>query len=88
MLVAFILASSRGSRWKRGPSRPENQSGKAALRSFRRGNDGLFAPMPEKENNIKVVNPLASVQPKYDMDRAIGDTVVKKLKGCMGKYRQ
>lgn len=44
--------------------------------------------MPEKENNIKVVNPLASVQPKYDMDRAIGDTVVKKLKGCMGKYRQ
>lgn len=44
--------------------------------------------MPEKKNNIQVVNPIASAQPKCDTDRAIGDMVVKKLKGCMGKYRQ
>lgn len=44
--------------------------------------------MPEKKNNIKVVNTIASDQLKCDMDRAIGDTVVKKLKGYMGKYRQ
>jgi hypothetical protein len=37
--------------------------------------------MPKKENNIKVVNTVASEQLKCDMDRAIGDMVVKKLKG-------
>jgi len=56
-------------------------SGKAAHRSFKRGNDGLFTPMPERKNNIKVVNTVASEQLKCDMDRAIGDMVVKKLKG-------
>jgi len=63
-------------------------SGKAAHRSFKRGNYGLFTPMPEKNNNVQVVNLSASGQLKYDMDRAIGDMVVKKLKGWMGKYRQ
>lgn len=35
----------------------------------------------KRKNNIKVVNTVASEQLKYDMDRAIGDMVVKKLKG-------
>jgi len=49
--------------------------------------DSLHQCRREK-TTLEVVNPIALVQPKYDMDRAIGDTVVKKLKGCMGKYRQ
>ena len=36
--------------------------------------------MPEKNNNVQVVSLSASGQQKYDMDRAIGDMVVKKLK--------
>lgn len=35
----------------------------------------------KRKNNINVVNTVASEQLKYDMDRAIGDMVVKKLEG-------
>lgn len=37
--------------------------------------------MANQKNNFEVVNSDASVQLKCDMDRAIGDRVVKKLKG-------
>ncbi len=37
--------------------------------------------MPEKKKQREVVNTVASEQLKCDMDRAIGDMVVKKLKG-------
>jgi hypothetical protein len=56
--------------------------------SFKRSNQGLFTPTPEKKSNIQVAGPIAPERQKYDMDRAIGDMVVKKLKGWMGKYRQ
>jgi hypothetical protein len=56
--------------------------------SFKRSNKGLFTPTPEKKKQLRVVSPIAPEQPKYDMDRAIGDRVVKKLKDWMGKYRQ
>jgi hypothetical protein len=42
---------------------------------------GLFTPKRAIKEQLEVVIPHTSAQLKCDMDRAIGDMVVKKLEG-------